>query len=359
MRPHALLATLALTGCNLARIADNQTVVVMAPEILAVPDVGLGCATGAALAPVLGALPGSDKKPAHRALLLTELSAAMCAEPRAWDAELSGAVAAREGRAASAKDLYESERRHHTTAAARYWRAWGHANAWWGEIGNGECPTFDPEANEELLYMLGLSSGVLALVHDGAGGLQVGVPLDTPRKVERGAKCLDDDQWWGVPMALQAAVWASVPGAAPEGTDPKQVLADAAAKGDAAQVRLARAFQVQTLATLGDMDGLRAAITAHAEASAADTRARDPRGLLNTYATLLIQHESDRVWMAEAGHRTPAGALGTFPVDPEAALDLEGVDDLLDALIPEPEAAPAPPADEADPNDPPSDGDTP
>ena len=145
-------------------------------------------------------------------------------------------------------------------------------------------------------------------------------------------------------MALQAAVWASVPGAAPEGTDPKAVLAASAAKGDAAQVRLARAFQVQTLATLGDTAGLRAAITAHAAAEAADRRDRDPRGLLNSYATLLIQHESDRLWMAEAGHRTPAGGLGTFPVDPAAALDLEGVDDLLDALSPDLADEPAPDA---------------
>jgi hypothetical protein len=352
MRALPLLALAGLTGCNLARIMDKQTVQNMAPDILAVPDVGLGCATGAALAPVLGALPGAAKAPPHRSLLLTELSAAMCAEPRAWDAELRGAVAAGDGLAASAKDLYESERRHHTTAAARYWRAWGHANAWWGDIGTGECPSFNPKANEELLYMLGLSSGVLALVHDGAGGLQVGVPLDTPRKVERGAKCLDDDQWWGVPRALQAAVWASVPGAAPEGTDPKVVLAESAAKGDAAQVRLARAFQVQTLATVGDTDALRAAITAHATAQAADTRTRDPRGLLNSYANLLIQHESDRLWMDEVGHRTPAGALGTFPVDPESALEIEGVDDLLDALIPDlaPEPAPdAPPSGEQTP----------
>lgn len=344
MRALPLLAFTGLTGCNLARIMDKQTVQNMAPDILAVPDVGLGCATGAALAPVLGALPGAKKAPPHRSLLLTELSAAMCAEPRAWDAELRGAVAAGDGLAASAKDLYESERRHHTTAAARYWRAWGHANAWWGEIGTGECPRFNTKANEELLYLLGLSAGVLALVHDGAGGLQVGVPLDTPRKVERGAKCLDDDQWWGVPMALQAAVWASVPGAAPEGTDPGLVLAESAAKGDAAGVRLARAFQVQTLATVGDIDGLRAAITAHAAARAADARDRDPHGLLNSYATLLIQHESDRLWMDEVGHRTPAGGLGTFPVDPEASLEFEGVDDLLDALIPGPVDEPAPDA---------------
>jgi len=357
MLPRALLATLVLTGCNLARIADNQTVMVMAPEILAVPDVGLGCATGAALAPVLGALPGGKAKPAHRALLLTELSAAMCAEPRAWDSELQGAVAAREGRAASARDLYEAERRHHTTAAARYWRAWGHANAWWGEIGTGDCPAFDSEANEELLYMLGLSAGLLALVHDGAGGLQVGVPLDTPRKVERGARCLDDSQWWGVPMALQAAVWASVPGAAPEGTDPRETLEASAAAGDAAGVRLARAFQVQTLATLGETASLRSAIEAHAAAAAADTRTRDPRGLLNAYATLLIQHESDRLWMADAGHRTPAGALGTFPIDPEAALDMEGVDDLLDALMPELDESP--PADAATETEPSTEGPTP
>lgn len=335
--PIAVATLVALSGCNIAKMADKSTVRSMAPDILAVPDVGLGCATGAALAPVVGALPGADKSPPHRSLVLTEMSAAMCAEPRAWEAELRGAVAGQEGRAASAQDTFEAERRHHATAAHRYWRAWGHLDAAFGPLGQegAECPTLSDKDNEGLLFLLGLSSGLLALVHDGASGLQVGVPLDTPLAVSRAAACLDDDQWWGVPMALQATVWATVPGALPEGQDAVATLEASAAKGDAAGVRLARAFQVQTLSTIGEGDALQAAIAAHAAAEEADTRPDDPRGLLNAFATLLIQHESDRIWVSEVGHRTPAGKLGTFPVDPADVPELEGVDDLLDSLLPD------------------------
>ncbi len=333
--PLALASVALLGGCNLAKLADTSTVRQMAPGILAVPDVGLGCSTGRALAPVVGALPGSDKAPPHRALVLTEMSAAMCAEPMAWDAELRGAVAAREGRTASAQDMFEEERRHHAVAAKRYWRAWTHLGAAFGPTGEGACPTLSDRDNEGLLYVLGLSSGLLALVHDGASGGQVGVPFDTPLFVARAAACLDDATWWGVPSALQATVWATVPGALPDGQDAFATLEAAAARGDAANVRLARAFQVQTLSTVGRTDALRAAISAHAAALEADTRPEDPRGLLNDFATLLIRHESDRQWVAEVGHRTPAGQLGTFPVDPADVPTLEGVDDLLDSLLPD------------------------
>jgi hypothetical protein len=275
------------------------------------------------------------------------MSAGMCAEPRAWDAELAGAVASQEGRAASATDLFESERRHHASAAARYYLAWNHLEAAFGAVGTGECPDLNTKDNEDLLYLLGLSTGLLALVHDSASGGVVDVPLDVPRFVDRGAECLDDDQWWGVPRALRAAVWATVPGAGPEGVDPLAVLAESATKGDAAGVRLARAFQTQTLAGIGDTDALKSAITAHADAVHGDVRTHDPHGLLNTYATLLVRHESDRIWVAETGHRTPAGQLGLFPAPPMDPSESDGLDDLLDALIPglgdEPEAAPAAP----------------
>ena len=188
--------------------------------------------------------------------------------------------------------------------------------------------------------LLGLSSGVLAVLHDQAGGMELGVPLDVPRRVARLAPCLPNEAWWGVPRALQAAVWATIPGAAPDGEDPLAVLAQSAALGEVAGVRLARAFQVQTLATIGDDAALKAAIAAHAAALATPP---DPRfRMLARFATLLIRHESDKRWVRAAGHRTPGARFGTFP---EAAAPEEdaGLDDLLDSLLPSPSPA-APPA---------------
>lgn len=336
----SLIAALA-TGCNIARIADKQTMTSMAPQIMANPDVGLGCATGAAMAPVLGSL-GDPEDRADKALVLTYMSAAMCAEPLAWDAELRRLRAVRDGDGGAVQDHLEVERRYHTLAASRYLAAWTHLEAAFGPLG-GACPSLDSAVNDDLLLLLGLSSGLLAMVHDQAGGAQVGVPLDISRKVERTAACLDNRTWWGVPEAMQAAVWASVPGAAPQGQDPAAVLEASAQLGDAAGVHLARAFQAQTLATIGDLDALEGAVSAHAARRGQPGNSPDYR-LLNSYAGQLIRHESDKVWTRQAGHRTPGPQYGTFPAGPADDADGAGLDDLLDSLMPAPQddAADAP-----------------
>ena len=337
VRPLALSLATATAGC--VSIVDKSTATSVAPIVMASNDVGLGCASGEATAAVLSTVgkPAKGKTP-HQAQVLTLMSAGMCVEPLAWDAELDRGVALGRGEGARVTDLLEEERRHHATAALRYYAAWNELTAAWSPAPGEGCPKLSSKKNEDLLYVLGLSSGVLAVLHDQAAGGEVGVPLDVPRAVARAATCLDNDAWWGVPNALQAAVWASIPGAAPEGEDPLAVLADSAAKGDAANLRLARAFQVQTLATLGKDDELRAAIAAHAEAL---TTPADPRfRMLDRYAHLLIRHESDKIWVAEAGHRTPGDHYGRFP---DSGADLNQNDDLLDELFGPAEPTDTPP----------------
>ena len=323
-------------GC--VSVVDKSTATSVAPVVMGSDDIGLGCASGEATAAVLSTIgkPERGKTP-HQARVLSLMSAGMCVEPLAWDTELARGVALRNGEGSRVADLLEVERRHHATAARRYYAAWRELTAAWSPAPGTGCPTLRSKRNEDLLYVLGLSSGVLAVLHDQAAGGEVGVPLDVPRAVARAAACLDDDTWWGVPRALQAAVWATIPGAAPDGVDPRAVLAESAAKGDAARIRLARAFQVQTLATLGDDTDLRAAIAAHAASlqTPADPRFR----MLDRYAHLLIRHESDKIWVAEAGHRTPGDHYGHFPSPPAAT---GAHDDLLDSLFGPPEPAPAP-----------------
>ena len=334
----ALIAS-ATTGC--VAVIDKSTATSVAPVVMASNDIGLGCASGEATAAVLSSFgkPAKGKTP-HQAQVLTLLSAGMCVEPLAWDAELQRGVALKNGEGARISDLLEVERRHHAVAAKRYYAAWLELSAAWSpEPGEG-CPRLNQKQNEELIYLLGLSSGVLSVLHDQAAGGEVGVPLDVPRAVARAATCLDDDTWWGVPRALQAAVWATIPGAAPEGIDPKVVLAESAAKGDAARVRLSRAFQVQSLATLGDEDALRVAISAHA--TSIESPADAHYGLLDRYAHLLIRHESDKLWVAEAGHRTPGDHYGRFPAPPPDTSEGDALlDDLLggdlDPAVPAPE----------------------
>jgi hypothetical protein len=37
--------------------------------------------------------------------------------------------------------------------------------------------------------------------------------------------------------------------------------------------------------------------------------------MLDAYATAMIQHQSDKIWIEAKGHRTPHGKLGELPAD--------------------------------------------
>ena len=121
-----------------------------------------------------------------------------------------------------------------------------------------------------------------------------------------------------MPSALRAAVWLSVPGATPPGEDPWKRLADATALGESKGMRLATAIRIESLAAAGRLEEVRTALT-----EAVESRNRTPTHpeyrLLDKNGYLLIQQMSDRLWTREVGHRTPSGALGTFPSTNAAA----------------------------------------
>ena len=346
--PAAWLVVTALAGCNLGKAVDKTTRRTLAPGALASSDVPMACALGAAMSPAMLAL--GHHKPAReprQAATLTLLAAGMCAELQAWEDELAG-IQARHLIAAGAdpralaplsQDALIRERRHHLDAARRDLGAFERAvQAFGAPTEERECPA-RLRTDEPLLYLLGLTAGLLAVLHDAAAERALGVSNAIPRQVERGALCLDDDAWWRVPSALRAAVWTAVPGSAPPGVDPWAVLDAAARAGEAEGVWLARALQAQAAAAAGKDEIHRQAIVAHAAARQAGPGAAEV-ALLNDYAARMITHFSDRLWMEKAGHRTPAGKLGAFPgaaaVDDDAAL--------LDAALAESAGEPAPAA---------------
>ena len=301
----------------------------MVPYMMGSGDLSMACETGVSMGAFLMSFERVTDPP-RKAALVTLLSAGMCAEADAWEEDLRQLRAVRDGNSSDARDARITEQRAHGLAAERFFAAYGQIVAYFGTPGE-ECPTF--EEDEELLYLLGLSAGMLALVHDRASEGAAGVPMDLPLQVSRAAACLDNDRWWGGPLALEAAVWAMVPGAAPEGSDPWDALALAADIGETAGVRFARAFQVQILDSTGRTDEVRAAIAAHA--ASLETTPSDPDWeLLDSYATRMILHISDRAWTTDRGHRTPFGALGTFYQPPP---EVEEYDDLFDDLLDDPD----------------------
>jgi hypothetical protein len=293
-------ACLPSIGC-IHTTVDRFTVDKVVTRGMRVPDLGEACGLGQSLVHPIGALSG-DKS--HEALVIAELTAAVCAETLAWEDELAIARArhnlAGDARIAEINDATVRSQRHHTETAARFWRAFGHLEARFGELGGAKCPHIPKK--DESVYLVGLVAGELALFHDRAGGGEVGVPIDTIGKIGRAATCLSDARWWSVPTALTAGAWATIPGSGPSGVDPWAKLDDAAKAGDLSGVRVARGLEVLVLANADRGDALNAAIHAHA-ASIAATPSDPAWALLDAYALAVTRHQSDLLWSAATGQR--------------------------------------------------------
>jgi hypothetical protein len=365
--PWLAVSVFVAGGCNLGRTVDKVTLKRLAPGMLAVGDVGLGCASGGALSPALIALGhrSDGKKEPKKAAALTLIAAGMCSERAAWEADLERArlryMASNGGSpvlGTAMEDLTIKAQRFHREAAARNLAAYQRVVEVYGApTEERACPSRLRE-RDEVLFLLGMTAGLLATLHDVQAERSVGVSQSIPNRVVEGAACLDNERWWGLPAALESAVAGSLSGAVTPSVDPWIGLRAAAAKGEASGLWLGRALQLQTAYSAGRTDDMWAAIEAHGAAlgrSAAagddDAGAANPEyALLNAYASEMIEFRSDVLWIGATGHRTPLGQLGTRPPEevPEGELT-----ELFDGLGGDDDGD-APPVDA-----PPADGDGP
>ncbi len=322
----ALLA--AQLGCakTIGDASANMTNAFVMPELMAGGDIGVGCASGEALGGLISSFAFASAK-AEKGAVITGLSAAMCLDDVTWEAELDRIRAFRAGDVGLAEDAAARAQRAHYDAARRYLLAWDRLVSAYGVPEPGEaCPKLKKE-EDQLTYLLGLSSGLLAVTYDGATGGAAEVSLAIPAAVARGAACIDDATWWGVPSAMGATLGVLLP---QDGVDPWADLDAAVAAGEAAGVRLASSFAAQAARTVGDRERLRAAIRGFA----ASHEARKPDAdyaMLDAFAYALVRYESDRLWTEATGHRTPFGQLGTFPDDAPDTIDVDV--DLFDDLL--------------------------
>jgi hypothetical protein len=317
-RPVLVALVLAMTvGCAGAvdRFAVNR---IVHQEGARVDDLGKACALGSSLSHALAAL-GTERRPPRMALIIAETTAGLCGELDSMEAELASVRARRnwralgEHRVPEMRDARLLEMRLHADAAKRYYRAWGHMVEAFGPF-DGECARI--RERDEITYLLGMVAGLRALLHDKAGGSTVGVPADVLGEVSRGARCLDNEEWWHAPGALEAAAWAVVPGSGPEGVDPWATMRAEAEAGDDSGIRVAWALYVLVAGNAGRRDDVEVGITGHA-ASLASTPADGDWLLLDEYALRVTGHESDLIWTEERGHRTET--FGELPAAPTSA----------------------------------------
>ncbi len=312
------------TGDAVTLLAEAHVV----PELLTSDDLVAGCTGAEALGSMVDSIGRITEEPWELQVLLG-LGAGGCEEERAFQAELEYLRFIRAQNPDMAQDALIRQKTHHFKAAKRYYKGWEaliEFNDGY-EIG-GACPDLEQEF-DQLVWMAGLINGLLALNHDILSGVGTGVPKNIAAQAERAAGCLDNRQWFGVPLALKAAIWSLLPGALPDGEDAWERLEQADQIGENAHIRLAHVFHVIAAYSKGDMERVRTVIKRHAE-HVTNSKPNAQYRLLDVAATEAITRISDKMWTEAMGHRTPLGQLGSF-WDENAADDIETVE--LDDLF--------------------------
>lgn len=315
------------TGANMAlRFTENNLIL----PLFKTDDTAMACISGEALTPLIVATQGMKADPNEIAVLLYA-SAGLCAEQRALEHELRYMRSLRANLIDDAQDARVMQKRESELAARRQYEAFKRLEAYFevkkkAAIGT-KCPKFKRDF-DEMVYLLGLLSGVQAMVNDIAAQQVVGVPKDIAAKVERAMQCLDNNKWWGAPMATRATIWTLLPGAGEGKGDAWETLKQNMRLGERQGVRLAHAMYAMAAQAKGDEALMRDAIKMFA---ATQEAASNPNfRLFDRMAFQIVQNVSDRYWTEKTGSRTPPGSLGKFWDDAPAQQD-EGVqiDDLL------------------------------
>ncbi|MFP5441691.1 MAG: hypothetical protein ACLGHJ_09375 [Gammaproteobacteria bacterium] len=334
-----LLATLMLVssfallqGCMnfIYKQVGNQTLTfsknVMVPYLLTFEDTQMACASGEALTPLLMTFEAVGSDPNQQAIMVYT-AAGMCAESRALEEELRYLRAAQQQNITEAQDARIAQKRWHRVAAMRQYEAYKRFVQFYGEPPAGKCTKKLDSEFDQLMYIVGLVSGVQSLLNDTQADQTVGVPRDIAAKVERMAACIkDSNKWWGLPQGIRASLWNILPMLAPQGSNPMKTLATVAKEGERRGVRIGYAMWALSAYGNGDKQLTKDIIRSFAEAGRTAKIDPDFR-MMDAMAEQMIHAMSDRLWTEATGTRTPIGGLGTFWDDkPKSA---GNIDDLL------------------------------
>jgi len=300
--------------------AENQGM----PYMLATDDVALTCSMVESFTPFLLSFSQVTTSPDQLAILFY-LMAGNCTEFKAQQQELRYLRAIYSKDAIEAQDARIAQQRLLQLAARRQLNGYNFLGKAFVEPG-GQCPELTSE-NEELYWLIGLINGIQAIINDIASGGAVEVPMDIAAKVGRGAACLNNEKWWGVPKAIQAAIWITIPGNRPADKNPEYILKQAVQMGLQQGIRLPQVMAAQVYLGLGKLEQVKAIIRDHSRLQ--QTAASKKYKSLNEVANLQILAISDRLWTEATGKRTPLGGLGSFWDDTEKTIDVIDIDELL------------------------------
>ena len=309
------------TGDVLIGFAQDETV----PYVLASNDVELGCAMSKAFTPFILSFSRVTAHPNELSIMLY-LLAGSCSEFMAWEEDLRYLRALYSKNVPEAEDARIAQKRFMTQAARRHLAGYQSLVLAIAEPG-GACPDFDSD-NAELYWLLGLLDGLQAMLNDLASEGIANAPLDIASKVGRGSACLDNEKWWGLPKAIQAAIWVNIPNDKPADVDPLNVLDQSLQIGIKQGVRVSQVLAAKVHMGLGNIEQVKSIIRSHKKAIV-NTPSKPEFRLLDELATVQLLAISDHLWTEATGKRTPISGLGTFWDDPKGAVDTINIDDML------------------------------
>lgn len=333
-----LTALALLAGCSANPIYTTTGVVLSSysegeatPYVMQMSDPKMACSLGEGIDPLLYSFSRVTDAPDTTGSLLM-LLAANCADYRAWEAELDFLRADYQGDVPAAKDARERAKRLNAEVARRRLVSFERAmNAYDYDPAakNIECPFLFSD-QDEITFLLGLLTGMQAIVNDANSGSMAGVPRDIAPQAERAAQCVDNEKWGGLPNAIRALVWLLIPDTQPGlAADPWRVLEDSSRLSLERGMRAAMALEAVAAETFGRPEVLERVIARFAEADST-IRQWDDYRLVDEVARDVITFSSDKHWTATYGYRTPRSFFGQLsPERAGGAVETMDLDDLL------------------------------
>lgn len=330
----AVAAALTLTGCSQViktganvglKFAEGHIV----PPILTQDDTNMVCVSGTSLLPAILATSAMGADSTNMAVLLY-VGAASCAEDSALENELAYMRASRAGKVEEAQDQRIAQKRWSAVAARRQYAAYQmfqetYERKYRIKLGE-QCPAMHTDL-DKTIYLLGMIAGLQAVTNDIASQGSVNVPKDIAAVVERGMKCLDNEQFWGTPLAIRAAIWVLLPGAGEGKPDPWQTIKDSTRLGERKGVRLAHAIYALAAQSTGKDDLIRDALKTYGKSVDQNMPVNPKYKLFDAMGGHQVWGIADRYWTEKTGKRAPEDGLTKFW--DESDVDASKVDDLL------------------------------
>ena len=315
------------TGAVLSGYSEGEAT----PYVLQMSDPHMACSLGEGIDPLLYSFSRVTDAPDTTGSLLM-LLAGNCMEYRAWEAELAYLRADFEGNVPAAKDAREEAKRLNAKTAERRLKAFNRAMAAY-EFDPAaeplECPFLFSE-QDELTFLLGLLTGMQAIVNDANSGALAGIPRNIAPQAERAAICVDNEKWGGLPNSIRALVWLLLPDTKPPlSPDPWAVLDHSSELGVKKGLRASMALEAVAAETFGRPEVLAETIAQFA-ASEDEVEVWDDYQLVDEVAAGVIRFSSDKHWTANYGYRTPQSYFGKMsPKRDTDNIETMSLDDLL------------------------------